>query len=191
MKQDFSPAWLDYNLPVEVAKNKRLVKRMDIKEALSQAYTGEAKAALRLKVYAQKAEDEGYKQMAKLFRVIAFSEEIHGARALKGLKEIKSTEENLAASFESEKQVAEVAYDQFVRLAEAEGNKEAVLHFSQSKDVEETHAKLYKEAMNHFMEERETNYYVCKICGYVADGVLPEECPVCGAKAKMFVPFDR
>ena len=43
-----------------------------IKEALSQAYTGEAKAALRLKVYAQKAEEEGYKQMAKLFRVIAF-----------------------------------------------------------------------------------------------------------------------
>lgn len=160
-----------------------------IKEALSQAYTGEAKAALRLKVYAQKAEEEGYKQMAKLFRVIAFSEEIHGARALKVLKEIKSTEENLAASFESEKQVAEVAYDQFVKLAEAEGNKEAVLHFSQSKDVEETHAKLYKQAMNHFMEERQTDYFVCKICGYVADGILPEVCPVCGAKAKVFVAF--
>ena len=76
---------------------------------------------------------------------------------MKVLKEIKSTEENLAASFESEKQVAEVAYDQFVKLAEAEGNKEAVLHFSQSKDVEETHAKLYKQAMNHFMEERQTD----------------------------------
>ena len=162
-----------------------------IQDALNQAYVGEAKAALRLKVYAQKAEDEGYNQMAKLFRVIAFSEEIHGTRALKVLKEIKSTEENLAASFESEKQVAEVAYDHFVKLAEAEGNKEAVLHFSQSKDVEETHAKLYKEAMSHYMEERETSYYVCKICGYVADGVLPDECPVCGAKAKMFVPFDK
>ena len=162
-----------------------------IQDALNQAYTGEAKAELRLKVYAQKAEDEGYNQMAKLFRVIAFSEEIHGARALKVLKEIKSTEENLAASFESEKQVAEVAYDHFVKLAEAEGNKEAVLHFSQSKDVEETHAKLYKEAMSHYMEERETSYYVCKICGYVADGVLPDEYPVCGAKAKMFVPFDK
>ncbi|MGB5218658.1 MAG: ferritin family protein, partial [Smithella sp.] len=65
-----------------------------IKDALNQAYVGEAKAALRLKVYAQKAEDEGYKQMAKLFRVISFSEEIHGARALRVLKEIKSTEEN-------------------------------------------------------------------------------------------------
>ncbi len=96
-----------------------------IQEALNQAYAGEAKAALRLKVYAQKAEDEGYKQMARLFRVISFSEEIHGARALRVLREIKGTEENLAASFESEKKVAEVAYDQFVKLAEEAGNKEA------------------------------------------------------------------
>jgi rubrerythrin len=162
-----------------------------IQEALNQAYAGESKAALRLKVYAQKAEDEGYNQMARLFRVISFSEEIHGARALRVLREIKGTEENLAASFESEKKVAEVAYDQFVKLAEEAGNKEAVLHFSQSKDVEETHAKLYKEAMAHFMEERETTYYVCKVCGYVADGVLPDECPVCGAKKEQFVPFDK
>jgi len=152
---------------------------------------GEAKAALRLKVYAQKAEAEGYKQMAKLFNVIAFSEEIHGARALRVLREIKSTEENLAASFESEKQVAEVAYDQFVKLAEAAGDKEALLQFSQSRDVEETHANLYKQAMSHFMEERETDYYVCKVCGYVADGVLPDECPVCGAKKEQFVTFDK
>jgi rubrerythrin len=162
-----------------------------IKEALNQAYIGEAKAALRLKVYAQKAEDEGYKQMARLFRVISFSEEIHGTRALRVLREIKGTEENLAASFESEKKVAEVAYDQFVKLAEEEGNKEASLQFSQSRDVEETHAKLYKQAMSHFMEERETTYYVCKVCGYVADGILPDECPICGAKKEQFATFDK
>jgi len=129
--------------------------------------------------------------MARLFRVIAFSEEIHGKRALRVLREIKSTEENLAASFESEKTVAEVAYDSFIKMAEAAGDKAALLHFSQSRDVEETHAKLYKEAMNHFMEERETVYHVCVVCGYVADGVLPEECPVCGAKKDQFVTFDR
>jgi rubrerythrin len=124
---------------------------MDTKEALHQAYGGEAKAALRLKVYAEKAENEGYAQMAKLFRVIAFSEEIHGTRALKLLRAVKSTEENLAASFESEVSVADVAYDLFIKQAEAEGNRAAALHFSQSRDVEEIHAKLYKEAMNHFM----------------------------------------
>ncbi len=162
----------------------------DINDALHQAYTGEAKAALRLKLFAEKAQQEGYSQMAKLFSVIAFSEEIHGKRALKLLKEIKSTEENLAASFESEQKVAEVAYDQFVKLAEAEGNQAAVIHFSQSRDVEEIHAKLYKEAMNHFMEERETSYYVCKVCGFVSDGALPDECPICNAKKEQFVPFE-
>ena len=159
----------------------------ETREALRQAYTGEAKAALRLKVYAEKAEEEGYPQIAKLFRVIAFSEEIHGERALKVLKEIKTTEENLAESFQSERGVAEVAYGEFVRLAEAEGEQAAVVHFRQSKDVEEGHANLYKEAMNHLLAERETTYYVCLVCGYVADGTRPEACPVCGAKADQFL----
>jgi rubrerythrin len=159
-------------------------------DALYQAYTGEAKAALRLKVFAEKAEEEGYKQMAKLFRVVAFSEEIHGARALRVLGRVKGTEENLAVSFESEIKVAEVAYDQFVKDADMEGNRAAALHFSQSKDVEEIHAKLYKEAMGHFMEERDTAYYVCHVCGYISDGILPEECPVCGALREQFALFD-
>jgi len=161
----------------------------ELNKALYEAYVGEAKAALRLKVYADKAEKEGYPQIAKLFRVISFSEEIHGTRALKLLKEVKSTEENLAASFESEQKVAGVAYDEFIKLAEKAGNKAAVLHFSQSRDVEEVHAKLYKEAMTHFLEARETTYYVCKVCGYVSDGVLPDECPFCGAKKEMFDRF--
>ncbi len=159
-------------------------------DALHQAYTGEAKAALRLKVFADKAEEEGYSQIAKLFRVIAFSEQVHGARALQVLGKVKSTEENLAGSFESETKVAEVAYDQFVKQAELEENMAAVLHFSQSRDVEEVHAKLYKEAMSHVMEERETTYYVCSVCGYVSDGILPEECPVCGAMKEQFTKFD-
>jgi len=159
-------------------------------DAMRQAYAGEAKAALRLKVYAERAEEEGYPQIAKLFRVIARSEEIHGARALRVLQEIKSTEENLAASFESEERAAQVAYGEFLKRAEAQGDRAAALHFSQSRDVEEMHAKLYKEAMSHMMEERETSYYVCLVCGYVADGVRPETCPVCGASSDRFAAFE-
>jgi rubrerythrin len=159
------------------------------KEALHRAYAGEAKAALRLRVFAEKAAAEGYPQIAKLFRVVALSEEIHGVRALQTLSQVKSTEENLAAAFASETGVAEVAYEQFIKVAEAEGDRAAVLHFSQSRDVEETHAKLYKEAMNHLLEERQTSYYVCGTCGYVSDGVLPDECPVCGAPPEQFTTF--
>jgi len=160
-----------------------------VKDALHQAYVGEAKAALRLKVFGDKAEEEGYHQIAKLFRVIASSEEVHGTRILRMLKEIKSTEENLALSFESETKVAGVAYDDFIKLVSEQGNEPVVTVLSQARDVEETHAKLYKEAMGHLMEERETTYYVCQVCGFVSDGVLPEECPICGAKKEQFSEY--
>jgi len=162
----------------------------EIKDAIHQAYTGESKAALRLKVFAAKAEEEGYEGLARLFRVISFSEEIHGGRALRLLKEIKGTQENLADSFESETRVAGVAYDRFVKLAEKLGDKTALLYFSQSRDVEEIHAKLYKEALEHFLDERETTYHVCTVCGYISDGVLPEKCPVCGVGKEKFVGFE-
>ena len=161
-----------------------------IKEALHKAYTGEAKAALRLKVFAKKAEEEGFAQVAKLFRVIAFSEEIHGARALRVLQEMGSTEDNLTKSFESEIKVAQVAYEKFIQQALDLGENQAAEHFTQSRDVEEGHANLYKSALNDLMEDRSTIYYVCSVCGYISDGVLPEECPVCGAKKDKFVDFE-
>ncbi|MDZ4163765.1 MAG: rubrerythrin family protein [Smithellaceae bacterium] len=157
------------------------------RESLVQAFAGEAKAAVRLKVFADKAQEEGYLQIARLFRVIAFSEEIHGARALRLLKEIKGTEENLSASFDTETRVSGVAYDGFLREAEAEGESAAALFFSQSRDVEEVHGKLYKDAMGDLMEERETDYFVCDVCGFVAERGAPDECPVCGAPAAAFV----
>ena len=161
-----------------------------IRDALHMAYTGEAKAALRLKIFAKRAEEEGYAQVAKLFRVIAFSEEIHGERALRVLREVRSTEENLQESFESETKVAQVAYENFIQQALDLGENEAAEHFTQSRDVEEGHAKLYKSALNDLMEDRTTTYYVCSVCGYISDGVLPEECPVCGARKEQFVHFE-
>lgn len=161
-----------------------------IRAALHEVYTGEAKAALRLKVFAKKAEEEGYPQMAKLFRVISFSEEIHGALALRVLREIGTTEENLRESFESETGVAQVAYDTFLKLAYELGEKGAAWLFTQNRDVEEVHANLYKKALSDILSERVTTYYVCSMCGYVSDGVLPEECPVCGATKDKFIHFD-
>jgi len=160
-----------------------------ITAAMQQVYTGEAKALLRLQVYAKKAEEEGYPQIARLFRVIAFSEWLHGSRALRYLREIKGTEENLKLSFESETKVAGIAYEQFIKTATEADDNAALTIFAQSRDVEEAHAKLYKEAMAHLMEEKETTYWVCTVCGYVSDGVLPDECPVCQAKKDKFVEF--
>ena len=161
-----------------------------MKEVFHKIYEGEAKAALRLKIFAKKAEQEDLSQIGKLFRVIAFSEEIHGERALRMLREIKDTDTNLKESFQSETSIAGVAYDHFIEIAEGIGNVAASNIFSQSRDVEDGHAKLYKKAMNHLIGERETTYYVCQVCGYVSDGVWPEACPICSAPKDQFVEFN-
>jgi len=160
-----------------------------LKEAFCKVYEGEAKAALRLKLFANKAEQEGFSQIAQLFRVIAYSEEVHGERALRMLREIKDTETNLKESFGSETHIAGVAYDHFVKLATEAGDNVSATIFSHSKDGEDVHANLYKKTMNHLMEERETTYYVCRVCGYVADGIWPNVCPVCSAPRVQFVEF--
>lgn len=161
-----------------------------LKEAFKKVYEGEAKAALRLKVFAKKADQENLPQISKLFRVIAFSEEIHGERALRMLREIKDTDSNLKESFQSETRIAEVAYDQFIELAENIGDIAISTIFSNSRDVEEGHANLYRKAINHLIGERETTYYVCQVCGYVSDGVCPEACPICSAPKDQFVKFE-
>ena len=159
---------------------------------LYEAFVGEAKAHIRLLAFARKAEDEGYSQIAKLFRAIAAAEEVHAASHLRVLGEaiLKSTEENLSFSFERETTVNEVTYPQFIVDAEEEGEQAATLSFTYARDVEEGHARLYKKAMDDMLQDQISDYYVCGVCGYTSDGLLPEECPVCGAKSEAFRRID-
>ncbi|RME27120.1 MAG: rubrerythrin family protein [Deltaproteobacteria bacterium] len=160
------------------------------RENLKTAFVGEAKACLRLLGYAERAEQDGYPQMAKLFRAISRAESVHALRHLRLMGVIGTTEENLKASFERETGVSENIYPEFIRQAEADGNQAAVLSFSQSRDAEQFHARLYKNAIDHMVAETETSYFVCTVCGYVADGSAPEQCPVCGAPSEKFEKVD-
>jgi len=159
---------------------------------LYEAFVGEAKAHIRLLAFARRAEVEGYSQIAKLFRAISAAEEVHAASHLRVLGEdiLKSTEENLSFSFERETTVNEVTYPQFIVDAEEEGEQAATLSFTYARDVEEGHARLYKKAMDHMLQDQISDYYVCGVCGYTSDGLLPEECPVCGAKSEAFRRID-
>jgi len=158
----------------------------ELKDDLFKAYEGESKATVRLNVYADKADDEEYTSVARLFRAVAASEAIHARNALRLLHEIKDTETNLADSLASEQKVAQVSYGSFIAKAEAEDNQAAATMFTWARDVEDQHIKLYEKALEHLMAEEEPKYYVCDVCGYVADGEVPEKCPVCGNPAKVF-----
>jgi rubrerythrin len=152
------------------------------------AFVGEAKAYHRLLAFARKADEEGYDQIAKLFRAVAAAEGVHVERHLRLMGEamVRGTEENLQFSFESESTVNQVYYPQFIREAEEEGETAAALTFSQARDVEEGHAALYKRALNALLRDETHHYHVCQVCGYIAEREAPDQCPICNAKRDRF-----
>lgn len=152
---------------------------------LKTGFTAESQACLRNTAFAMKAEQEGYAQVARLFRAIADAEAVHAYNHLRLLDAVSDTQENLESAFEREN-LAASRYPQFVREANEEDNTSVATVLSYSRDVEKGHARLYKKALAHMMAEEEVEYYVCQVCGHVSDGSLPDECPICGAPKEKF-----
>jgi rubrerythrin len=152
---------------------------------LKAGFIAESQAHLRNLAFAMKAEQEDYAQVARLFRAIAEAEAVHAFNHIRLLGAVSGTQENLESAFEKEN-LASKTYPQFVREANEEGNTSVTTTFSYSRDVEKGHAKLYKKALAHMMAEEDIDYYVCQVCGYVSAGVLPDECPICGAPKEKF-----
>lgn len=150
------------------------------------AFVGEAKAYQRLLMFARKAEEENFAQIAHLFRAVATAEGVHSRRHFALLESVADTQTNLERAFQSESMVNGVHYLRMLQEAEEDGEKAAALVFSQARGVEAEHAELYKKALNHLIAQRGTQYYVCTVCGHIADGILPEKCPICGAPGSKF-----
>ena len=154
---------------------------------LAYAFAAESKAAARNATFAKKAEMEGYSQIARLFRAVSEAESVHARRYLMLMRgKIGSTEENLETAFQNEIKANVEEYPKLIEAAAAESHKAALKAFSHSRDVESQHAGLYKKAINDMVAERETEYYVCQVCGYISEDEAPDKCPICGAIKEKF-----
>ncbi|MGD9137228.1 MAG: rubrerythrin family protein [Desulfobacterales bacterium] len=154
---------------------------------LAYAFAAESKASARNATFAQKAEMEGYSQIARLFRAVSDAESVHAHRYLLMMRgKIGSTEENLETAFQNEIKANVEEYPKLMKDASEENNKSALKAFSQARDVESLHADLYKKALNDMVSDRETEYYVCQVCGYISEDAAPDKCPICGAVEEKF-----
>ena len=156
---------------------------------LKAGFIAESQASVRNRAFAMKAEQEGYTQMADLFRAVAESEAVHAFNHLRYLGGVSDTQQNLLSAFERENLAAD-RYPQLIKEANDEGNANIARIFGFVRDVEKEHAKLYGKAMDHMVTEEDTEYYVCAICGHISDGVPPDECPICGAPKEKFRRVD-
>lgn len=157
---------------------------------LLDAFAGESQANRKYLAFARKAEAEGFKQVAKLFRAAAAAETIHAHSHLRELGGIKTTAENLAAALCGETYEFQKMYPPMIETAHAEGLKGAVRTFAFANEVEKVHAALFQKAIDELGKNAETDYYVCDVCGHTCEGEPPDECPVCKAKKQAFKKID-
>ena len=157
---------------------------------LKDAFAGESMANRKYLAFAKKADEEGLKQVAKLFRAAAAAETVHAHNHLGIMDGIKSTEENLKEAISGETFEFKEMYPGYIDEAKEEGNKKAVWSFTVANKVEEIHAGLYQKALKELGSNKETDYYVCQVCGNTVEDEAPDKCPICGAPKSKFEKID-
>ena len=167
---------------------------MSTEDNLKNAFAGESQANRKYLAFAKKAEEEGFKQVAKLFRAAADAETVHALNHFRVLKGVKTTEENLKEAIKGETHEFEEMYPKMITEAEKEGNQAAKISFSGANAAEKVHAELYKKALESVKKGKDLegkDIYVCQICGHTTGGEVPDECPVCKAKKEKFKKIEQ
>ena len=170
---------------------------------LKAAFNGESNAHLRYLAFAQRADTEGYGEIASLFRAAARAEQIHAANHAEVIKElgggvaqaqvetltIKSTRENLETAIKGETYERDTMYPEFLKQARADANVRATRTLNYARTAETEHAKLFSEAiskMDQLKGSAGTIYYVCPTCGFTSRDTGFSKCPSCFTRSEGF-----
>lgn len=156
-------------------------------ENLKAAFAGESQANRKYLAFAKKADSEGFKQAAKLFRAVAEAETVHALKHLAVMDGIKSTKENLEAAIGGETFEYQKMYPEMIKQAEADGEKGALMSFTNANKVEEVHAGLFKNAFDNLSNLKDEDIWVCPVCGNTFVGRAADKCPVCATPKNKFM----
>lgn len=162
---------------------------MATEQDIMDAFAGESQANRKYATFAEKAQEDGFSNVARLFRAASKAEEIHARRLLRVAGLIRSTADNLKGGIEGETHEYMSMYPEFVERAQAEGRKDAEITFTHAMKAEEVHAGLYKvalEAVSNGADLTVDDVKICPVCGNIFTATPPEKCPICGVPAGSF-----
>ena len=156
---------------------------------LQEGFAGESMANRKYLAFADQADKEGYPGVAKMFRAIASAETVHATAHFRTMGGIGDTASNLKAALDGETYEFSTMYPGFIEDAEAEGHAAAKRSFHLANEAEKVHGGLYKKALEGIeaLKGKDTDWYLCPICGFVHEGSAPDVCPICKAKRSVFV----
>ncbi len=162
------------------------------KANLEAAFAGESQAHMKYLIFADVAEKEGKSNIAKLFRAIAYAEQVHATNHFRELGNIGKTSENLQAAIEGETFEVEEMYPAYDAVAKLQGEKGAERSIKYAIEAEKLHADMYRSAKEKAESDSDAeveSVYVCPVCGYTAINDAPDKCPVCGLEGAKFKKF--
>ena len=175
---------------------KRLPKPEDLnamtEASLKAAFAGESQAAEKYMVFAEQAEEEGFPNIAKLFRAISFAETRHARNHLRVMKGINSTADNLAVAFAGESFEIDEMYPAYGEIAKVQKNAQASRSIKYAVKAEMDHKWMYSEAREKALDGKDIAAQpvsVCLICGHTVTGDVPDKCPVCAAAKEYYKTF--
>ena len=147
---------------------------------LMAAYSGESQARNKYTYYAGVAKNEGYEQIAAIFRETADNEKEHAEIWFKLLGGIGDTKANLLAGVAGENYEWTVMYDQFAKEADEEGFTEIAAKFRMVAAIEKTHEERYQALINNVNSEKVFSkdgevLWQCRNCGHEYFGKEAQE----------------
>ncbi|MGL4956504.1 MAG: rubrerythrin [Bacteroidales bacterium] len=174
------------------------IKGTKTEQNLLKSFAGESQARNRYTYFAKVAKKEGYEQIAAIFEETAFNEEQHAKVFFKylegGMVEITAmypagvigtTAENLLAAANGEQEEWEVLYEEFAKVAEAEGFTKIANSFRMIAKVEKEHEARYRKLLSNLEKDgvfkaASKISWKCRNCGFIHESdTAPQACPAC------------
>ena len=159
---------------------------------LEAAFAGESQAHMKYAIFADKAEREGFPEVARLFRAISYAELVHATNHLRELGGIGNTATNLTTAKEGENYENDEMYPAFNAVANLQEEKGAMRSFRYALEAEKVHEVMYGETRESVLDGKDIEsapVFVCPVCGHTSIGEAPDKCPICGTPKNKYREF--
>ncbi len=174
---------------------------------LQEAFKGETTASAKYAAYSEKAEKEGFHNIALLFRAASTAEKVHANNHKSVMVEynvaipeftpeftVKSTAENLQDAIDGESYEVATMYPDFLKDAGNSKSQLAQISFNYALEVEKKHQVMYKNALaalnNNSVNELPQVYYICPTCGNTYDQTPAERCGISMTGSEKFLKIN-
>lgn len=142
-----------------------MAEEIKSQEDLAAAFAGESQANRKYLAFSEKAERDGFPNVARAFRAAAHAETVHALNHFRALRGVGSTEANLEAAIAGEHYEHAEMYPAFLAAAEETGHRRAATTFRYALEAEKGHEVMYRECLEAVKQGKDYDSATFWVCG--------------------------